>query len=431
MTSNTHVTQFIADLGLDVDAIDCNQLLGLFMQEMDRGLAGQPSSLAMIPTFISCSHNVPTEEPVIVLDAGGTNLRVCTVVFHDNAPPSIDHFQKHKMPGIDSVLSKSAFYDILVHYLEEVAPLSTKIGFCFSYPSEIAPNRDGKLLYWTKEVQIPELVGEFIGSGLVAALKEAGHGEKEIVILNDTVAALLAGRVKGETYQSEDYVGFILGTGTNTAYVEKNVRITKCHDLDNFGSMIINMESGNFDKAPRGEVDLRLDRATNNPGQQSFEKMISGAYLGPLCLHLLHAAAEDGLFSQEVNALVLSWTELSTIDMDDFVKHVHGAESPFSNPVITEADGETMSDLFTAVVARAALLTAVNIAGPIIKSGSGRSQSHPVCINIDGSTFYKTDNVPSLVYGHLDRILGCRGIHYIPVHTDNAPVLGAAIAALS
>ena len=43
----------------------------------------------------------------------------------------------------------------------------SKIGFCFSYPTEIFPNKDGKLLYWTKEIKIPRMAGQFIGKNLL------------------------------------------------------------------------------------------------------------------------------------------------------------------------------------------------------------------------------------------------------------------------
>lgn len=50
------------------------------------------------------------------------------------------------------------------------------------------------------------------------------------------------------------------------------------------GEMIINIEWGAFDNEkvvlPFSEYDEQLDRATENPGKQLFEKMISGLYLG-------------------------------------------------------------------------------------------------------------------------------------------------------
>ena len=97
-----------------------------------------------------------------------------------------------------------------------------KIGFCFSYPAEATPDLDAKLNCWTKGIQAPEIVGQYVGSEL---MKRVGGGK--IAIVNDTVATLLAAKATegDKTYSS--YIGFILGTGTNAAYVEKNVNIRK------------------------------------------------------------------------------------------------------------------------------------------------------------------------------------------------------------
>ena len=46
--------------------------------------------------------------------------------------------------------------------------------------------------------------------------------------------------------------------------------------------MLINMESGAYDKVPSGQIDLEFDATTLNPGDFAFEKTISGAYQGGL-----------------------------------------------------------------------------------------------------------------------------------------------------
>ncbi|HRR34168.1 MAG TPA: hypothetical protein P5026_08735 [Kiritimatiellia bacterium] len=41
-------------------------------------------------------------------------------------------------------------------------------------------------------------------------------------------------------------------------------------------------------------------------------------------------------------------------------------------------------------VLRAAALTAVNLASAILKTGEGRDPARPVCVNVDGATYYRT-----------------------------------------
>ncbi len=429
MKAREKVTAFLNRHELTADAVDGEALLSEFDREMEAGLAGEESSLKMIPTFVSIDATVPSEQRVIVIDAGGTNLRVGTVVFSSDGQATIERFTKHRMPGLEKEVSTDEFFDQFVAHIMPVIGASDRIGFCFSYPAEISPERDGRLLHWTKEIKAPGIEGAFVGAGILNRLRERGH-EKRLTLLNDTVATLLAGRSVGIERRYETYVGFILGTGTNTAYMEANRNITKRSDLDGDGHQAINVESGNFARCPRSDIDDAFDAAMANPGQQLFEKMISGAYLGGLSLVALKAAAAEGLFAESATAAIEAMTDLTTKEMDDFVMHPF-RESPFSSPAFADVDKETACHLFRAIVERSALLAAVNISAAVLRSNGGSNPLHPVCVNVDGSTFYKTYRFESLAQEHLRKLLGSRGVFYELIHVDEAPLIGAAIAGLT
>ncbi|MFS7950386.1 putative hexokinase [Helianthus anomalus] len=59
--------------------------------------------------------------------------------------------------------------------------------------------------------------------------------------------------------------------------------------------MVINMEWGNFRSShlPLTEYDNTLDAESLNPGEQIFEKMISGMYLGELVRRVLCRMADE------------------------------------------------------------------------------------------------------------------------------------------
>jgi hexokinase len=421
--------RFLADNGLAAAAIDTEAVLENFLKQMTDGLAGRKSSLAMIPTFITLDKPVPANSRVIVLDAGGTNLRVATVVFDDRGVPTIDNFSHHEMPGSQREVGKDEFFNLFVEYLLPVAGLAGSVGFCFSYAAEITPDRDGKLMTWTKEIKAPEVIGEAIGKNIVERLKARGL-DREFTLLNDTVAALLAGKSVGGSRQYGSYIGFILGTGTNTSYVEKNVNIAKRDDLDPKGAQAINVESGNFAGAPQGPLDLGFDRTTANPGAYTFEKMISGAYLGGLCLHVLKAAADQGLFSSQGGRKISPLEELSTIQVDAFLRNPFAGKSHPLDP-LPEGDKELILRLFAGIIERAALLAAINISAAVLKSGGAKSLLHPVCVNAEGSTFYKTKDFRFRVEEHLRKILGPRDISYELIRVDDSPLIGAAVAGLT
>lgn len=429
MTFVEQARDFLSRHGLHPAEMDAKAIQASFLEEMERGLRGAPSSLAMIPTYVTIDRPVPAGVPVTVMDAGGSNLRVATVVFDENGSPTMTDYHKQEMPGIDHHVSKDDFFTCLAEAVAPLARKSERIGFCFSYATEISPDCDGKLLYWTKEIQAPEVVGASIGAELDKKLAGMGYGGRRIVILNDTIATLLAGKSVGEARRYENYTGVILGTGSNTAYVEKNANIAKLASL-NDGAMAINLESGGFAKAPRTDIDEAFDATTANPGKQMFEKMISGGYLGGLGLQVLKTAAREGLFSESARKEILGWEALTTKEMDDFTWNPF-AEGVFRHPAFAAGDLEAMMILCEAVVERAALFVAINISTPIIKTGSGKSPLHPVCVTMDGSTFYKTKNLKSMVEANLRRILGEAGMYHEMIKVEEAPIIGAAVAGLT
>ncbi|CAN1836818.1 HXK1, partial [Linum perenne] len=130
--------------------------------------------------------------------------------------------------------------------------------------------------------------------------------------VNDTVGTLAGGR-----YTDKDVAAaVILGTGTNAAYVERAQAIPKWHGaLPKSGEMVstlrflmsekmqvINMEWGNFKSShlPLTEFDNALDVESLNPGEQIFEKVISGMYLGEIVRRVLLKLAEEASFFGDI-----------------------------------------------------------------------------------------------------------------------------------
>ncbi|MBT8041988.1 MAG: hypothetical protein KJN98_02360, partial [Pontiella sp.] len=323
------------------------------------------------------------------------------------------------------------FFAVLTSALEPLKDEFEQIGFCFSYPVAILPSFDGRLLHWTKEIKIPDLVGTHIGEGLLEALNDCGVLGKKVVVLNDTVAALLAGRARGDSFNASSYIGFILGTGTNSAYVEENENIVKLEGYLSAGSQVINVESGGFGAFKRGPVDLLLDERSENAGGHVFEKTISGAYLGSITLCLLQELVNEDLLSTGGAAALAIMKDISIIEIDNLLADNGRDTGVLGTDVFTDADRDVMKTLFSAVVDRAALFTAVNIAAAVVKCGAGKDPEKPVCINIDGSTYYKTFQLADKTQAHLKRILGSRGLHYRCIDVEDAPVVGAAIAGLT
>ena len=409
---------------------DINSVVEAMLFDMNEGLSGRPSGEDMIRTYANPPSQATAGKSVIVIDAGGTNFRSCLVTFDSNGNPSIDFMEKTRMPGVDRELSKKEFFDQIASNLEHLKDKSSSIGFCFSYPVDIQEDGDGVLINFTKEVKAPEVEGSHIGKELEKALKEHGWKNKlHVSMLNDTVSALLAGAAdpdEGMKYSS--YVGFILGTGMNSAYIQ-----TAAPEYKNLKTQIINCESGKFDKVARSDFDYAFDKKSDKPGMGIMEKLCSGAYLGPVAYEMLTAAGKEKLFSDAVSAAFAALDGLTTIDVSCYLAAPHSANNKLG-AMIKDAcaeDQEILFQLMDALVERCARMAASILAACAIKSGEGREAAKPVCMLCNGSTFFKLYKVQSRVKAYLEDVLVVqRGIYFDIIERENDITLGTAIGGL-
>jgi hexokinase len=428
------VRRFLKENEMYHQDIHMDACCDIFMQEMQTGLESRDSSLAMIPTYIEAGGDIPAGKPVIVLDAGGTNFRVATVCFDETGKSVIENFIQKPMPGLDKEAGKKEFFGTIVNYMTDVINVSSNVGFCFSYPTEILPSKDGRLIRFCKEVKAKEVEGELIGENLVTAIEAAGYkGNRRIVIMNDTVATLLAGMAAFPNRNFDSYVGFILGTGSNCCYIESNQNITKETDLVSDREQIINVESGSFAKAPRGRIDIKLDELTLDPGRYTFEKMFSGGYLGALCLETLREAGGQNLLSKQVVEELLEIKELETQDVDSFMRFPHG-DSPLAMICKkgNEKDGAAVWNVADALIERAAKFTAILLSSAVLKTGKGKNPCMPVCITAEGTTFYELKSLKTKVEFYLNIFLEEQhNCFFEIVSVKDATLIGAAIAGLT
>jgi len=407
---------------------DLESLVAAFISEMEKGLEGSDSSLRMIPTFIEAENRFRTEVAVTAIDAGGTNFRAANIKFTDNGKLNMTEPARHKMPGIDGKVSKEKFFNLIAGYVKELAEETESIGFCFSYPTEIMPDKDGKLLEFSKEVQAPEVIGEMIGKNLLGTL---GMQDKEIVLLNDTVATLLAGKSDSFEQEYDSYIGFILGTGTNTCYIESNKNITKNKDLDPDKSQIINIESGAFAEAPRSNIDLQFDETTANPGQYSFEKMFAGGYFGGLAHTALKLAADEGILSSESGDKLHSAEEMTTEDVNRFLNESSSDRGLLPDYLETREDQNAALKIINLLIERAAKLVAANLAAVILKTGKGKNSEKPILITVEGTAYYKLHGLKSQIETELNTYLtGKNRRYYEFTYVEQSSLIGAALAAL-
>jgi hexokinase len=431
------VDAFLTKYEMHYESMDIEKEAATFISEMGKGLAGEDSSLKMLCTYISPEGDIPVQESVIAIDAGGTNFRVAVVHFDKERQAVIEEFKSYPMPGANGEISRDEFFNRIVEYLGPVIDKSDRIGFCFSYPTEMLPNGDGKHIKFTKEVSVRDMEGVEIGSYLVKTINaNRNTGSKKVVLLNDTVATLLGGKAAVPDRCFESYIGFILGTGTNTCYIEENINILKAPALPLKGSTIINIESGGYNKAPRGIIDEKFDSHTADPGQQQFEKMISGAYQGSLMHEIIKTAIGDGLFSRQFEEQMKSVVSISSKEINDFCLFPYSEKNVLSKALYNKIPGNDSDRLIVyylidAFFERAARLTAINLASIMMKTGKGKNPCLPVCIATEGTAFYDSKLFKGKLEYYVKKYLNDRlGIYCEFLKTENATMVGTAFAGL-
>jgi hexokinase len=241
---------------------------------------------------------------------------------------------------------------------------------------------------------------------------------------------------------SKTEIGSIFGTGSNAAYMERCSKIPKLADqhFPDDAFMAINCEYGAFDNSQRvlpfTDYDAEIDRASPRPGQQRYEKMVAGFYLGEifrLILLDLHnrKAIFDGQNSSELNEpYVLDCCFLATIESDDS-GDLRTAKETFEKTLsITPSPSELRFcyDLAHMISLRSARLYACGIAA--IMKKRGLESCH---VAVDGSVFNKYPCFPERAIGALREILEWPANNPDPIQlipaVDGSSV-GAAVIAL-
>lgn len=315
-----------------------------------------------------------------------------------------------------------------------IADKSDRIGFCFSFPCKIHSNFDGEVLYMDKEITVRDIEGAMVGEGLLEALEKLGcaHNQK-VVILNDTVAALLGALAEHPAACYSGFIGMILGTGMNCCYSEKNEKITKDDSLKGKnGHSIINMESGNFNEMPITEPDRMLSLNSKVAGQNLAEKMMSGAYQGKLLDGLLACAAREGLFSEETCKKLDSMEEGFTATDISFYMAAPTAPGRLNELTNDVEDGHVLYALVDALLERAAMLAVMNLTAIMRATGTGTDPLKPVAIAIEGTTYEKNEALRMKIRAYLiDYTQRVRGYHCRVFSTADANMVGSAVAAMT
>lgn len=450
---------------------DCNtplhrlrQVVDAMTVEMHAGLASEGGSkLKMLLTYVD---NLPTgdeEGLYYALDLGGTNFRVIRVQLGGKDGRVLrQEYEEVPIPPELMVGTNEELFDYIALELGRFVKTEgdgyhpkpgwqREIGFTFSFPVKQISIDSGALIKWTKGFAISDGVGSDVVQALQGSMKRQGLEMRVAALVNDTVGALAGAR-----YWNEDVMAaVILGTGTNACYVERADAITKYQgETPKSGCMVINMEWGNFwsSHLPRTAYDDDLDSESLNPGEQGFEKMISGMYLGDIVRRLLLKMAQESfLFGADVPSklfkpFILRTPDMSAMHQDEsadlrevgkVLRDVMGISNvPIKvRKIIVEA-----CDLVTERGARLAAAGIVGILKKIGRDGSvgaGRmrnetSKGKRTVVGMDGGLYEHYSKFGTYLHAAVAEILGEETAANVTVElSKDGSGIGAALLAAS
>ncbi len=379
--------------------------------KVESGLNEENQEVQCIPTFINPKAGV--EGKALVLDLGGTNYRVATVDFAEGKTTirPENGWKKDlsvmKTPGF----TQEQLFEEQADPIKEIKiDKPMPIGYCFSYPAESMLDGDGKLIRWTKGVNIPSMIDKPVGVPLMNYLnKQIEPNFTGIKVINDTVASLFAGLTR---HDYDAYIGLIVGTGTNMATFINADKITKLDPAQGISGLLpVNLESGNFDPPHLTAIDDVVDASSGSFGAQRFEKAVSGMYLG------------------EILKAVFPFDEFETKFDAQKLTNIMGYPDIHKEKYVRVARW---------IYERSAKLVAASLAGLILVMVSHDDSIKKIRLIAEGSLFWSEDrkgvNYKDIVIVELHNLLECFGHKDIKVdidQMDNANLIGSAIAALS
>lgn len=365
-------------------------------ERIQEGLEAWNQEIQAIPAYLAKPKG-DCQGQAIVVDTGGTNMRAALVNINEAGELEIMRGPlKATVPtGRDGQnIDAKQFFLAQAQLAQQLnCPSGLPVGYCFSYPAEILPDTDAKLIRWTKAVNVAGVVGTRVGQQLAEAMAELGIKPSRVTVLNDTVAALLAG-AGSFSGKYVGYIGLIAGTGTNMASFVPTSNCSKLpKDSWPHEDIAINYESGNFNPPHLSEVDCQLDASTMAPGTQRFEKAVSGFYLPYIYKYLAH---------------------------DDDLDPAKGTA-----PLVARRDSEG-DEVARAVLQRSSDLLAAGLAG-LMKA---HRETGEYCIVAEGSRYWQDRGQHEYIQCVLQSlVMPEQGFDIFKV--SDANLLGSAYAALS
>ncbi|EMD36905.1 hypothetical protein CERSUDRAFT_114817 [Gelatoporia subvermispora B] len=418
-----------------------------FKESLETGLAKSEQIVPMIPTYVFGWPTGNETGDYLAVDLGGTNLRVCLVTLQGNGKFEITQSkyrltEEQKQEDGQKLFDfcgecLKAFIDLYVDAGTIAKESRLPLGFTFSYPCSQNSIDHGELIRWTKGFGAPNTEGHDVVKMFRQSLEKHNVPAEVVALTCDTTGTLIASHY----VNPKTRIACIFGTGCNAAYMERVGDIAKIKHLGipDDAEMAINCEWGAFDSfehenLPRTKYDQIIDESSNKPGEQAFEKLISGRYLGEILRLVICELIDEGVLFLGQNTYKVeipysfdtAFLSLMESDPTDELLMIIGIFSHFFALETTLAERQFFRALAKLVGRRAARLSACGIAAIVSKMGY---LEEGCMVGADGSLYNKYPGFAERIHEGLHDIFGEKGRNIITYHAEDGSGIGSAIVA--
>ncbi|XP_064595368.1 LOW QUALITY PROTEIN: hexokinase-1-like [Liolophura sinensis] len=400
------IDKFLEQFVLTVEKT--KQLMTVFEEEMKLAYSKEKeqrdvSSVLNEYTYIYQLLDGNENGDFLGLDLGGSNFRLIYICLNNGKMTPVIRSYVLPVELLEQRVEK--VYDFVVEkmasFLEEekIKDKRLPLGFTFSFPMKQAGLRSGVLVTWTKSFRCPNGIGEDVVTFLENAIKRRGDLSVNVeALLCDTTATLVAGNAEDPNCR----VGLIIGTGCNASFVEQ-IKYAEKVDIEKAKEVIIDIQWGSLGDNGcldyiKTDVDRTVDMESNHPNSFTFEKMISGFYLGEVVRHILIKLTDQGLLFDECFQL-RQWPVLSGIGMMTQVTRFSVIKQLGITSVMKK-DVAVVREVCAVVSARAAHLVAGNLA--VLLNHMNKPE---VTIAVDGSVYEHHPNMHGLIIDRLAELV--------------------------
>lgn len=418
------------------------------LEEIKKGLSRQTHAKANVkcyPTYVLQLPDVIKEGTALVIDFQENNFRILFVKLQPNKTITTT-ITNYNIP--ESLLTGPGklLFDFVATCLqkfltsEKLEDQQLVLGLTFDFPTKQKTLNSSILLRWTKGFHCDDIIGQDIVKLLTESIKE-----KKLKVVVKSISNRTTGAFVATSWDHPDTSISLTVTRatTNACYLEQ---VQKVETFDQTKTkkpyIIINLEWSSFGdngclKDIKTIYDEELDTLSENPGHETFDKIITGTYMGEIVRLVLSTLHKQGLFLskskdnsfkfQEPQAFLSIYVSLSQKSnyrgQYYYLRHVMN-EMDVPESISTEEDLLTMRYVCECVSDRSAQLTAAGLAALIIKMK--RSE---VVIAVDGLLYSFHQRYADTLKEYLNKLIGTKYIVKFEVCEDGAGK-GAALLAI-